>query len=126
MATSAPTPQMETAHSVKAPRQAEAPHCDPSRPTLPTPTKATGPPPQASQSAPEKPLGVILAALGLPDGSGPRANSFDELSISELAALFKTFKNLDKSVQAALIDYMKSLEKTNPAKVTELKRQIHS
>ena len=67
-----------------------------------------------------------MAALGLPDGSGPRANSFDELSISELAALFKTFKNLDKSVQAALIDYMKSLEKTNPAKVTELKRQIHS
>ena len=122
---------METADSVKAPgppRQAEASHCNPSRPTLPTPTMATGPPPppQVSQGAPEKPLGVILAALGLPDGSGPRANSFDELSISELAALFKTFKNLDKSIQAALIDYMKSLEKTNPAKVTELKRQIHS
>ena len=58
--------------------------------------------------------------------SGPAAENFDELTIEELASLFKNFKNLEKPIQNSLIDYMKKLEKSNPAKVTDLKKKIHS
>ena len=57
---------------------------------------------------------------------GPAAENFDELTIEELASLFKNFKNLEKPIQNSLIDYMKNLEKSNPAKVTDLKKKIHS
>merc|ERR1719219_2532117 len=48
---------------------------------------------------------------------GPAPENFDELTIEELASLFKNFKNLEKPIQNSLIDYMKKLEKSNPAKV---------
>ena len=57
---------------------------------------------------------------------GPAPENFDELTIEELASLFKNFKNLEKPIQNSLIDYMKKLEKSNPAKVTDLKKKIHS
>ena len=56
----------------------------------------------------------------------PVQGEFDDLTIEELAALFQNFKSIERRIQEQLIEYMKRLEKTNPAKVTELKHQIQS
>ena len=52
-------------------------------------------------------------------------SDFDELTIPDLTALFKNFKSLDRENQGHLIEYMKRLEKTNPAKVAQLKSFVH-
>lgn len=121
----------------------------PTRTLLPTATTShfpsaanSGPPPPPPVF--DKPDKVPAKALGAgpPDNTktvnlsqpttsadqapGPAAENFDELTIEELASLFKNFKNLEKPIQNSLIDYMKKLEKSNPAKVTDLKKKIHS
>ena len=53
-------------------------------------------------------------------------DAMDDLSIEELISLFQNFKQLDEGTRTHLMDYMKRLEKTNPAKVTEFKKQLHS
>lgn len=56
----------------------------------------------------------------------PEDDGYDDLSIEELTSLFKNFKQLDKDTQAHLIAYMQRLEKTNPAKVVQLKTFINA
>jgi len=78
----------------------------------------------AAEVVVKKEVSAAEAAAG--GGGGGFNSEFDELTIEELASLFKNFKTLQRSIQESLIDYMKKLEKSNPTKVTELKRQIHS
>ncbi len=53
-------------------------------------------------------------------------DDYDDLSIEELTSLFRNFNQLDQGTQSHLIAYMKRLEKTNPVKVTEFKKHLHS
>lgn len=48
-------------------------------------------------------------------------DEFDDLTLEELKSLLENFKNLSKSEQMDLIQYMKKLEKTDPDKVRMLK-----
>ncbi len=50
--------------------------------------------------------------------------AYDDLTLDELTSLFKNFKDLDGETQKHLITYMKKLEKSDPAKVAELKANI--
>ncbi len=50
------------------------------------------------------------------------ADEFDELTVDELRSLLDNFKNLSKGEQLDLIQYMKKLEASNPAKVRMLKQ----
>ena len=52
-------------------------------------------------------------------------SDYDDLTVEDLTALFKNFKKLDRENQKNLVEYMKKIERTDPAKVNELKRHIH-
>ena len=54
------------------------------------------------------------------------ASDFDDLTLEDLAALFKNFQQLDEDNRTSLIEYMKRLEKTNPMRVRQLKHHIHN
>ena len=54
------------------------------------------------------------------------SGEFDDLRIEELQALMDNFKNLAKSEQVDLIQYMKRLETSNPEKVEQLKSSFSS
>ena len=53
-------------------------------------------------------------------------DEFDDLTIDELKSLLDNFKNLSKSEQMDLIQYMKKLETSNPDKVRQLKSSFSS
>jgi hypothetical protein len=57
------------------------------------------------------------------DHAGDNLDEFDELTIEELRSLLNNFKNLSKTEQLDLIQYMKKLETTNPEKVKMLKQK---
>ena len=76
------------------------------------------PPPERISAA------VTAVTLGDGDDNEPD-NVYDDLTIADLTALFKNFKELDRDNQKNLIVYMKKLELTNPEKVAELKRHVH-
>lgn len=63
------------------------------------------------------------------DGSAPTGggndnlDEFDDLTIEELRSLLDNFKNLSKTEQLDLIQYMKKLENTNPDKVKMLRQK---
>ena len=48
-------------------------------------------------------------------------DEFDELTMEELRSLLDNFKNLSKSEQMDLVQYMRKLETTDPEKVKKLK-----
>ena len=48
-------------------------------------------------------------------------DEFDELTMEELRSLLDNFKNLSKSEQMDLVQYMRKLETTDPEKVRQLK-----
>ena len=48
-------------------------------------------------------------------------DDFDELTMEELRSLLDNFKNLSKSEQMDLVQYMRKLETTDPEKVKRLK-----
>ena len=50
-----------------------------------------------------------------------KAEPFESLTEEELIHLVKGFKDLDQKDKRDLIDYMKKLEKTNPAMVQRVK-----
>ena len=50
-----------------------------------------------------------------------KAEPFESLTEEELIHLVKGFKDLDQKDKLDLIDYMKKLEKTNPAMVQRVK-----
>ena len=50
-----------------------------------------------------------------------KAEPFESLNEEELIHLVKGFKDLDQKDKLDLIDYMKKLEKTNPAMVQRVK-----
>ena len=50
----------------------------------------------------------------------------DDLTLDELKSLLDNFKNLSKSEQMDLIQYMKKLETSNPDKVRQLKSSFSS
>ena len=50
-----------------------------------------------------------------------KAEPFESLTEEELIHLVKGFKDLDQKDKLDLIDYMKKLEKTNPAMVKRVK-----
>ena len=58
--------------------------------------------------------------------SHPGDEEYDDLSLEELTSLFQNFNSLDKESQTHLIAYMKRLERSNPDKVAEFKRFMHS
>ena len=53
-------------------------------------------------------------------------DDWEDLSIEELASLFLNFKTLDESTSTQLLAYMKRLETSNPAKLTEFKQHIQT
>ena len=53
-------------------------------------------------------------------------NELDDLTLDELKSLLDNFKNLSKSEQMDLIQYMKKLETSNPDKVRQLKSSFSS
>ena len=55
-------------------------------------------------------------------GGGDNLDDFDDLTITELRSLLDNFKNLSKPEQMDLIQYMRKLEASNPAKVRQLKQ----
>jgi len=56
----------------------------------------------------------------------PGDEEYDDLSLEELTSLFQNFNSLDKETQQHLVAYMTRLERSNPDKVTEFKRFMHS
>ena len=50
-------------------------------------------------------------------------DEFDELTMEELRSLLDNFKNLSKSEQMDLVQYMRKLETTDPEKVRQLKEK---
>ncbi len=61
------------------------------------------------------------SAGAAPSGGGG-GDELDDLTVEELRSLLDNFKNLSKSEQKDLIQYMRKLEATNPAKVQQLKK----
>lgn len=81
---------------------------------------------------------AVQNAVQLVTSSGPGENerrnedesscpdeALDELTVDDLVSLFNNFQELDSENKAHLMEYMKKLEKTNPAKVHLLKQHIH-
>ena len=56
-------------------------------------------------------------------GGNDALDEFDDLTIEELRSLLDNFKNLSKTEQLDLIQYMKKLEATNPDKVKMLRQK---
>ena len=56
-------------------------------------------------------------------GGNDNLDEFDDLTIEELRSLLDNFKNLSKTEQLDLIQYMKKLETTNPDKVKMLRQK---
>jgi hypothetical protein len=92
---------------------------------LPTPVATDLKPTPAAPSPPPAPISSNDSSSNKPTSELKECSDFDDLTLDDLTALFKNFKDLDRDNQKSLIDYMKRLEKTNPAKVTELKQHIH-
>ena len=63
------------------------------------------------------------AASGGGGGGNDNLDEFDDLTIEELRSLLDNFKNLSKTEQLDLIQYMKKLETTNPDKVKMLRQK---
>ena len=55
-----------------------------------------------------------------------KAEPFESLTEEELIHLVKGFKDLDQKDKLDLIDYMKKLEKTNPAMVQQVTLRVKS
>ena len=55
-----------------------------------------------------------------------KAEPFESLTEEELIHLVKGFKDLDQKDKLDLIDYMKRLEKTNPAMVQQVTLRVKS
>ena len=53
-------------------------------------------------------------------------SDFDDLTLEDLSALFKSFQQLDEDTRTSLLEYMRRLERTNPARVRQLKHHIHT
>ena len=69
---------------------------------------------ECSQKSPTKQISGSKLANRVND-------EFDDLTLIELKSLLDNFKNLSKSEQMDLINYMKKLETTNPEKVLQLR-----
>ena len=76
------------------------------------------------------PLDTVADSAGDGDGDGDGGgggndalDEFDDLTIEELRSLLDNFKNLSKTEQLDLIQYMKKLETTNPEKVKMLRQK---
>ncbi|XP_040569387.1 uncharacterized protein [Lepeophtheirus salmonis] len=50
----------------------------------------------------------------------------ERMTCHQLANIFKRFREFNKITRCRILDYMKKIEKTNPARVTEMKKIIHS
>ena len=56
-----------------------------------------------------------------PNFDDSNLDEFDELTLEELRSLLSNFKNLSKSEQMDLVQYMRKIETTDPEKVKKLK-----
>eukprot|EP00094_Tigriopus_californicus_P013094 TCALIF_12663-PA protein Name:"Protein of unknown function" AED:0.36 eAED:0.36 QI:0/0.66/0.42/1/1/1/7/0/908 len=81
----------------------------------------------ATSLPPEPAVQVSEQPNGTPHEMEPTEDDtdFDDLTLEDLTSLFKNFNDLDEENQKNLLEYMKRIEKSNPSKVTELKRHIH-
>eukprot|EP00096_Caligus_rogercresseyi_P010786 TRINITY_DN402_c0_g2_i4.p1 TRINITY_DN402_c0_g2~~TRINITY_DN402_c0_g2_i4.p1 ORF type:complete len:526 (-),score=156.85 TRINITY_DN402_c0_g2_i4:375-1952(-) len=50
----------------------------------------------------------------------------EKMTCKQLADIFKRFREFNKVTRCMILDYMKKIEKTNPARVTDMKKIIHS
>ena len=69
---------------------------------------------------------IIRVSAAVPDENDDDDDDdgFEDLSVEELASLFLNFKTLDKDTSEQLLAYMKRLEKSDPAKLTEFKQHL--
>ena len=71
----------------------------------------------------ESDAGDIVGNAPSGGGGNDALDEFDDLTIEELRSLLDNFKNLSKTEQLDLIQYMKKLESTNPDKVKMLRQK---
>ena len=89
------------------------------------PPETSSPPSQQPEQQPEQPQrndSVIVLDDAASEGN---EDNYDDLTLEELAQLFRNFKKLEKDVQKGIIAYMKIIEKNNPDRVKQLKLKIH-
>jgi len=105
--------------SVKAPEPA------PQNPGYFTANQSEGnrPAEQSSKKAKE----VVSAAADAGDSVAATndASDFDDLTLDDLSALFKSFQQLDEENRTSLLEYMRRLEKNNPTRMRQIREHMN-
>ena len=53
------------------------------------------------------------------------ASDFDDLTLDDLSALFKSFQQLDEENRTSLLEYMRRLEKNNPTRMRQIREHMN-
>ena len=52
-------------------------------------------------------------------------SDFDDLTLDDLSALFKSFQQLDEENRTSLLEYMRNLEKNNPTRMRQIREHMN-
>ena len=52
-------------------------------------------------------------------------SDFDDLTLDDLSALFKSFQQLDEENRTSLLEYMRRLEKNNPTRMRQIREHMN-
>ena len=81
------------------------------------------------EQPPKKAKEVVSAAAAADAGESVAATNdasdFDDLTLDDLSALFKSFQQLDEENRTSLLEYMRRLEKNNPTRMRQIREHMN-
>ena len=81
------------------------------------------------EQPPKKAKEVVSAAANADAGDSVAATNdasdFDDLTLDDLSALFKSFQQLDEENRTSLLEYMRRLEKNNPTRMRQIREHMN-
>ena len=82
-----------------------------------------------AEQPPKKAKEVVSAAAATEAGESVAATNdasdFDDLTLDDLSALFKSFQQLDEENRTSLLEYMRRLEKNNPTRMRQIREHMN-
>ena len=92
--------------------------------TFPDQSEGNRPPEQSSKKAKEV-VSAAAADAGDSVAATNDASDFDDLTLDDLSALFKSFQQLDEENRTSLLEYMRNLEKNNPTRMRQIREHMN-